>query len=219
MATVFMDLDGTILEGNSGCLWASYEFFGGRLPFQQMLLAGYYLAKYKLIGSDIRPALEKAILGLKGQDSSNFVWRTEAFFDKWVVPRLREKAVQMVQFHCAQGDKVVLLTSSTRMLGEHVSRVLKLHGCVGTDLRVDDGGVFTGEVDGPLCFGEGKVLKAEEYLVGTGESIPETLFYTDSSTDLPMLEACGEPITVNPDRQLKRIALQRGWKVLDWAAL
>ena len=218
MATVFMDLDGTILEGNSGRLWACYEFFGGRLPVRQMLLAGYSLGKYKFIASDIRPALAKAILGLKGMDSANLARRTEVFFHECVAPKLREKANQVIQLHGAQGDKVVLLTSSTKMLGEHVSRKLQLHGCVGTDLRVDDCGVFTGEVEGPLCFGEGKVLKAEAYLAESGESIQETLFYTDSSTDLPMLEACGEPIAVNPDRQLKQIALQRGWQVLDWTA-
>jgi phosphoserine phosphatase len=69
----------------------------------------------------------------------------------------------------------------------------------------------------PLCFGAGKVVAAEAWAARHGVDLADTTFYTDSYTDLPMLERVGRPVAVNPDPRLARTARRRGWPILRWS--
>jgi len=79
-------------------------------------------------------------------------------------------------------------------------------------------GELTGSFNWPLCYGQGKRERAEALLRSLGARLEQTAFYTDSITDLPLLEAVGHPIVVNPDARLRRAAKRRGWLIEDWIA-
>jgi phosphoserine phosphatase len=81
---------------------------------------------------------------------------------------------------------------------------------------VDARGLHTGRSLGEVCFGAGKLRLARAFAEGRGVSLADCTFYTDSYSDLPMLEAVGRPVAVNPDRRLLRRAERAGWPVLDW---
>ena len=81
---------------------------------------------------------------------------------------------------------------------------------------MDAEGLHTGQPLGEVCFGEGKRLHAEAYAAEAGVPLSACAFYTDSYSDLPVLEVVGRPVAVNPDRRLRREALRRGWPVVDW---
>jgi phosphoserine phosphatase len=91
----------------------------------------------------------------------------------------------------------------------HIPHVL------ASDLEVKNG-VFTGSPSLPLCYGEGKVTRATALLSQAGIHLQECVFYSDSVTDLPLLEAVGEPVAINPDPALKRVARRRGWRIEHW---
>ena len=74
----------------------------------------------------------------------------------------------------------------------------------------------TGSFNRPLCYGAGKLERAKALLNALGARLDQVAFYTDSITDLPLLEAVGHPIAVNPDARLRRVARQRGWLIEDW---
>ncbi len=74
-------------------------------------------------------------------------------------------------------------------------------------------GIITGEIIEPICFGHGKLIVAEKFLLSLGKNIGETFFYTDSISDVPMLERVNHPIVVNPDPKLRRLAKERGWEI------
>ena len=83
-------------------------------------------------------------------------------------------------------------------------------------LVMDENGLLTGDLDGPLCYGDGKVIRAEQWAEEAGVDLDVSYFYSDSYSDIPMLERVGHPRVVNPDFRLRRIAKKKGWPILDW---
>ena len=77
-------------------------------------------------------------------------------------------------------------------------------------------GELTGSFNRPLCYGEGKLERARALVRSLDARFEQTAFYTDSITDLPLLEAVGHPVVVNPDARLRRVAKRRGWLIEDW---
>lgn len=87
---------------------------------------------------------------------------------------------------------------------------------VSTELEVDAEGRFTGRPSPPLCYGEGKVERALRLSERLGFRLEEATFYSDSISDLPLLERVREPVCVNPDVRLRRVASRRGWRTERW---
>ena len=88
---------------------------------------------------------------------------------------------------------------------------------MATRLEVN-GGLFTGNYVEPLCFRKGKVFWAEKFAKDLGGKLQESTFYTDSITDLPLLERVKDPRVVNPDLKLRAVARKRGWPILSFAS-
>jgi putative phosphoserine phosphatase/1-acylglycerol-3-phosphate O-acyltransferase len=106
----------------------------------------------------------------------------------------------------------VLLTSATRYLAGPLAADLGIDHMLVTQLTVENGR-FTGEAVRPVCYGEGKTYWAERFAAAHGIDLARSYFYTDSITDLPVLERVGEPRIVNPDPRLGRLAARRGWPI------
>jgi phosphoserine phosphatase len=87
---------------------------------------------------------------------------------------------------------------------------------VATELELDEAGRFTGRAAPPLCLGEGKVRRAQQLADRYGFVLEEATFYSDSVSDVPLLERVAEPVVVNPDPRLKRIAERRRWRIERW---
>lgn len=128
-----------------------------------------------------------------------------------VAQRVYPGARWLLDHHLAVGDFCVLLSAAPQELVDAVASALGIHRAVGSRGAVD-GGRLTGELDGPFCYGEGKLTRL------TSEVGPidfSTAFaYADSASDLPVLEACGHPVAINPDRKLGRHARAAGWPVV-----
>ncbi len=116
--------------------------------------------------------------------------------------------------HQAAGDLVAILSSTTAYLAEPLSRDLRVEHLLVTRLETE-AGRFTGRVIAPICYGEGKVIHARNFASEHGVDLDESWFYTDSITDLPVLELVGKPRVVAPDRLLRRESQRRGWPVID----
>jgi phosphoserine phosphatase len=83
-------------------------------------------------------------------------------------------------------------------------------------LETDDRRVFTGRFVEPLCYGQGKVERARSLALAIGFDLEDATFYSDSYTDLPLLSLVREPIVINPDPRLARVAKERRWPVERW---
>src|SRR5690606_34397489 len=115
-----------------------------------------------------------------------------------------------------RGDLVAIVTGATRYAAEPLAEELGIEHVVCTRLDVSPSGRFTGRVEQPMCYGAGKIALARKVADAHGLRLEEATFYSDSITDLPLLEAVAEPVAVNPDARLARVARARGWPVERW---
>jgi phosphoserine phosphatase len=112
----------------------------------------------------------------------------------------------------------VLVTATTRFIAEVFAQQFGLHDLIATESARDTAGHLTGEVIGEPCWGPHKIAHVQAWLAR--QSAPRladcdfSTFYSDSASDLPLLEAVQKPVAVRPDERLRRAALERGWKVL-----
>lgn len=216
MAIAFFDLDKTLLAVNSGSLWVRRELALGHITRLQALRAGMHLARYHLGFVALQDALREAITHLAGTGEQHMRERTVQFYEEMVRSQFRPGARRALEEHRSAGHKLVLLTSSSGYMSELVARDLGLDAMLCNRFEVDASGRHTGRPLGEVCFGEGKLYYAQAYASQAGIPLSACAFYTDSYSDLPVMEVVGRPVAVNPDRRLRREALRRGWSVVDW---
>ena len=216
MAVAFFDLDRTLICRNSATLWIKFELAERRISWRQALRAGGWVLRYSLGAVDLGEPIRRTVASMAGQTEADVAARTARFHAEAVRPLYRPGARVAVARHRDAGDRVVLLTSSSNYVGEAVCEDLGLDACVCNRFEVDAQGRYTGRAFEPLCFGPGKVALAERYLASCGERLSASTFYSDSHSDLPMLEAVGFPVVVDPDPRLRRHARRCGWPIEDW---
>ncbi len=217
MSIAFFDLDRTVLARNSGALWVRWELAAGRIRFRDALRAYGWVLRYQMGAARIEDAILEGIRAYAGEREDVLASRTRAFFEHRVRHTVRPGAREAIAAHRKAGERVVLLTSSSNYLAEMVCAQLGLDGFLAMRYEVDAQGRYTGRPDGALCYGEGKVPFARRWAEQNGGApLAQCAFYSDSASDVPMLEAVGRPVAVNPDPRLRRIARGRGWPVRDW---
>jgi HAD superfamily hydrolase (TIGR01490 family) len=212
----FFDLDGTLLTVNSANLWVKRELRLGRIPLWKFLRAAIWLGGYRLGMLDMDAALTAALTQLRDVEESKIREETRAWWIEEVRPCIAPGAKAVLQQCKAEGDLLVLLTSSSRYAAEMAGEEFGLDALLFQKYEVKDGR-FTGKAIHPLCYAEGKVELAEAWCKENGVDISQSRFYSDSYTDLPMLEKVAKPFAVAPDPRLRRLALKRGWPLLDWS--
>lgn len=211
----FFDLDKTLLTVNSGRLWMQRERRLGRISFYQSLQAVFYFAAYKFGIINMHRAMGKAAMTIRGLPEETVRKWTEDWYEEEVKPTAAPGCWPVIEDHRKQGHLLVLLTSSSPYESGAALRHFELEHALSTHFVIKDG-CFTGEVVEPICFGPGKVLIAEQFAAEHDIDLDQSLFYSDSITDLPMLERVGQPRVVHPDSRLRRLAERRGWQILDW---
>ena len=216
MRVAFFDLDRTLVHGNSARLWVRHEWRRGALRNRTFLKGLAYLAAYRLGYADVEDALRTGISTLAGQRESDMSALAAAFYAREVKPLLRRDARAVIDQRRAAGDRLVLLTSSSPYLSQAVTRDLGLDDFLCTRFEVDAAGCFTGKAIDPVCFGGGKVRLATSYVATRWAHLADCAFSSESFSDVPMLEAVGEPVVVTPDPRLRRHAQARGWPIVDW---
>jgi HAD superfamily hydrolase (TIGR01490 family) len=214
----FFDLDKTLISRNSATLWLRFELANGRLSRRRALHAFTYVLRYSLGLVDIEHAIRRSVTTIAGQVEAEMASRALEFYAACVRPLFRPGALAALAAHRAAGDRLVLLTSSSNYVSKQVCTDLALDEYLCSRFEVDADGRYTGRLIEPLCYGRGKVELASRCAVTHGVALQACAFYTDSISDLPMLEAVGEPVAVHPDPRLRRIAARRGWPVRDWGA-
>ncbi len=217
-AIAFFDLDRTLLAANSGTLWIKRELRLGHITRMQALRAGTWLVRYHLGFASLQDAVGRAIGSLAGTPSAPLIDRTRAFYEEEVRHLYRPGAHAALARHRELGHTLAMLTSSSGYLSELAARELSIEHVLANRLELDARGHHTGRPEGTLCFGRGKLVHAEALATRLSVQLRDCAFYTDSVSDLPVMEAVGHPVAVNPDPRLRRTAHRRGWPVQDWGA-
>jgi HAD superfamily hydrolase (TIGR01490 family) len=211
----FFDMDKTVLAVNSGTLWLKYLVTHREIGAVDLLRALWWLALYQLALVDGEFVFGEAAISVKGQREEEMRRVCDRWFAEEVAPHITAGACARVAHHRARGHVLAVLSSSSPYASEPLGARLGIPHVLCTRLEVKDG-VFTGAVAGPVCFGRGKVRVAEEFAREHDVDLSQSWFYTDSYSDLPMLERVGHPVAVNPDLRLRRHARACGWPALQW---
>jgi HAD superfamily hydrolase (TIGR01490 family) len=208
------DMDKTLLTANSATLWLKFERQEGRMSRVDLVRGLLWIAQYHLGIVDMDTVTRRALALSAGDQESALKARTERWYRDMVRDTISAVAVARLEAHRRAGHDVAILTASTQFGAEPLARELSVEHLVCTRLEVGGDGRLTGRVDGTLCYGPGKLERARAFAEARGAKLSDAWFYSDSYTDLPVLEAVAHPVAVNADPRLARHARRRGWPVV-----
>jgi HAD superfamily hydrolase (TIGR01490 family) len=208
----FFDMDKTLIAENSASLYMRYRYQRGEIGGLDLLKGiGAYL-QYKLGILDIRNWTKTMMVQFRGQSEALLEAEAKTWFDELVVQTVYPEAEELVRKHAAQGHVVAIVSGATKFVVRPLAERLGIEHFLYTRLEVEDG-CFTGRVIEPICFEEGKIYWLQQFIEEHGIDLAKSWFYTDSITDLPLLDLVGHPVATNPDPLLYRAAVKRRWPV------
>jgi HAD superfamily hydrolase (TIGR01490 family) len=211
------DMDRTLVRREPASLYVRYQRSRGNAGWRDTARVTFWVAQYTLGVIDAESVAIRALRELEGTPETVLSARCDDWFTLLVEQHVTDKGRRAVEAHRERGDLLAIVTGASPFTARPLARLLRIEHLVCSELELDDRGRFTGKPVAPLCFGRGKVARAERFAEEQGFRLEDdATFYSDSLTDLPLLERVGEPIVVNPDSRLARVARKRGWPIERW---
>ena len=214
-AAAFFDLDKTLMAGSSGIFFARAAYETGMISRGRLARDAWENLRFRLRGStdsradDVRKRVGKMIAGVRVRDLQRLSPRILA----GVLPRLYPQMLARAYAHQDAGMPVYILTAASQEMADLLAHVLDFDGGLGSRSEIVDGR-YTGRPAGPFNYRDGKVASMRELAEREGIDLAASFAYSDSESDLPMLRAVGHPVVVNPDADLRRIALAEAWETV-----
>ena len=219
-AGAFFDLDKTLIEGSSAIHFGRAAYRQGLMTRTQLARDLWANVRFRMRGSTdagseaLRQRILDAIAGQRVRDLERLGHEVLA----GVLPRVYPEVLREAWEHQDAGRRVFIVTAASQEMADLMAHVLFFDGGIGTRSEVRDG-VYTGRPDGPFTYREGKAVAIRERAAEEGIDLAESFAYSDSESDLPMLRAVGNPVVVNPDAELARIARAEGWRIMRFDKL
>lgn len=210
----FFDLDKTIIATSSAFAYGREFLHNGLITPQDAMSLSLAKASYMLAGQSsaqmdsTRDQLTSMVAGWSEKQVREIVHDT---MHTVLIPAIYSEARELIQAHQAAGHEVIIISASARQLVEPIAAELGVDKVISTELEIVDG-KFTGTVEF-YCKGSAKADAITGLVDECGYNLQDSFAYSDSATDAPMLELVGHPVAVNPDRALKKIALESGWEI------
>ncbi|HKH64854.1 MAG TPA: HAD-IB family hydrolase [Solirubrobacterales bacterium] len=220
-AAAFFDLDKTLMAGSSGMQFARIAAKQGVVSRRLLASWAWEHLRYRLRGTtdertaEVLKVARELIRGLPSKTIDRMGPEVMAA----ILPRVFPQMLEEVYAHQDAGRPTFIVSAAGNGVVEQLAHVLGMDGGIGTRYEVDGEGGYTGRLDGPFVYGEGKVTAMEEFAEEHGIELGESFAYSDSLSDLPMLRAVGHPVAVNPDPPLAAIAREEGWQTLRFERL
>jgi HAD superfamily hydrolase (TIGR01490 family) len=220
-SAAFFDLDRTLMEGSSAFQFGRAAYRAGLLGRRQLLADAWANIRFRLHGATdedshaLRSRISASLQGTRVLDLE----RLRASVLAGVLPRIYPQMLKLAHEHQDAGRRVYIVTAAAQELAQTLAEVLALDGAIGSEFSEVRDGVYTGRPAGRFVYGSGKAQAIEALARREGIDLAASYAYSDSQSDLPMLRAIGNPVAVNPDRELMRVARQEGWQVLRFDPL
>jgi HAD superfamily hydrolase (TIGR01490 family) len=210
------DLDHTLLDINSGTRWLLAEWRGGHIGAGTLLMGGWWIGRYALGDNTLDAALDAAAAVYRDLPEQELADRVAAWFHGEIASHARPGGLRALQEHRDRGDLCVLATTSSQYAARCAVERFGLDDAVCTVIEAEQGRL-TGRI-ARSAYGRHKLDRCLDWAEVHGHDLAHATFYTDSYTDLPLLERVGQPRVVHPDRRLRRVAVERGWEIIDWGS-
>jgi HAD superfamily hydrolase (TIGR01490 family) len=214
-AAAFFDLDRTLLRRSSALALAGGFREHGVIGRGQLAKAAAWQLLFAARGASaetVRKAAEDGLMILKGFAVDDLRGLVADAMELVLKPLVYEEALARSREHRDRGEPTYIVSATLQEIVEELARELGFDGAIGSTCEIEDG-VYTGR-SLRAAHGEGKAAALRQLASDEGYDLSASTAYSDSHTDLPFLEAVGNPVVVNPDRQLRELALDRGWPIL-----
>lgn len=215
MPLAIFDLDKTLIGGDSDFLWGEFLCEIGAVDDDYQAKNQHFFSQYAVGKLNINDYLTFCLKPLSRYSIDTLRQWHQQFMTKKIKPILLPKAQKMVDFHRAKNDTLLVITATNRFITEPIAAQYGITNLLATELETKHNN-YTGNIIGEPCFQQGKINHLNAWLAKNSENIKNASFYSDSANDLPLLETVDNPIAVNPDKTLKKIATDKGWQILNW---
>lgn len=212
---VFFDLDKTILSTSSSIALQKPFIKNGITSRIKTFLTLMSQLEYLLFGAghEKTQKMKERIANLSiGINVKELEKVTELSCSEYIEPKCYSKIVDLIQTHKAAEHNTVLASASSEQVVRPISKYLNIDYYLGTELEIVDD-EFTGKIN-TFLYADEKAKAVKNLAEEKGWDLEKSYAYSDSITDLPLLELVGNPVVVNPDKELKEIAIQRNWKII-----
>ena len=215
----FFDVDNTLMRGASmyhlARGMAQHGFFSGKQIRNFARKQLKYLASGKEHAKDLKFVTDATMQFVAGRRADEMHEIGEEIIGDILLNKLWPGTLKMAQAHISMGQEVWLVTASPNELADSLAKRVGLTGGIGTRAEVVDG-VYTGHLDGAPLHGKAKADAVRALAAERGINLAQSVAYSDSSNDLPLLSAVGMAVPVNPDRSLRRHARKHGWPIVEF---
>jgi HAD superfamily hydrolase (TIGR01490 family) len=214
----FFDLDKTVVAKSSTLAFGRPLYREGLISPAIVLKGAYAQLAYQLLGAnEIR--MEKSRVALleltKGWNAERVQSLVRETLQEIIDPLIYQEALDLFEDHRRAGRDLYLVSSSGEEVVKPLAEYLGVPHVIATRPGIDEEGNYDGTLDF-YCYGENKAVAIREEAEERGIDLDASFAYSDSVTDLPMLDAVGHPVAVNPDKELRRAAVEREWEVVDF---
>jgi HAD superfamily hydrolase (TIGR01490 family) len=210
----FFDLDRTIIARSTGLALSRTFMRAGLIPPKTLFGSLFAGLVFQLMGADearMERMRGRAARLTAGWDAQRVRSIVDDVVEEVFSPLIYAEALELLDRHRESGRVLCIVSTSPEEVVHSLARILDVDRCISTRSRVI-GGVFTGELEF-YAFGHRKADAMHAMAAEMKIDLAASYAYSDSATDLPMLNSVGHPVCVNPDKELKRVAQQRGWPV------
>ncbi|ABK45420.1 HAD-superfamily subfamily IB hydrolase, TIGR01490 [Magnetococcus marinus MC-1] len=216
MTLAIFDLDNTLLGGDSDHLWGTFLAEKGLVSQTEYDRKNdYFFEQYKQGTLDMQAYLAFALQFLGRYPRVQLdAWLAE-FIECKIAPIMQPKAQALVDKHRQQGHTLMIITATNRFLTTPIAARLGVAHLLATEVEEDAQGGFTGRSFDIPCFQQGKVTRLQRWLEENQADLTGSWFYSDSLNDIPLLEMVDNPVAVDPDASLLKVAQQRHWPVIS----
>jgi len=209
------DLDNTLIAGDSDHRWG--EFLVHKHWVDPQLYRernDQFYQAYQAGTLDIYEYLDFALEPFTRMSEAELAGLQAEFMAEWIAPLMLDKATELLDRHRQQGHELLIITATNRVVTAPIAEHLGIDQLLATNPERDARG-YTGRVEGTPCFQDGKVTRLQQWLKERPHALENSHFYSDSANDLPLLEAVGHPVAVDPDPRLQAAARQRQWPIIS----
>ena len=207
---VFIDVDDTLINGNSGYLFAKFLYKKGAIKLKDISTLPFKMVLYKLGLLNYNTLLNSALKIWKGKHVSELESFGDEFYHQHIKKLIFNTSPKLIERLKRKPLNISLISASPIEVLSHLAKELNVR-LIATQLE-KSGDLFTGKIIGPLCYGSGKLELIQKSINNTNRFCA----LSDSITDFPMLNAADLAIAINPDFQLRKKAHKNGWAIFKF---
>ena len=212
---VFFDLDLTLSKAISGRALAKAALKHGLMKGSDIATALSYGALYRLRLVDPVKIIGRMTSWVKGISEKQLGDLCSEVFIKVMLPSLHTEAFEEIKMHKADNARTVILSSSLWPICRAVADHMGIDDVICSELEAENG-ILTGRPKGNLCFGNEKLVRLRKYCEKLNSSPSLAWYYGDAVIDAPALSIVGNPVCINPDKKLRRMAEEKNWRIYLW---